>query len=83
MRSAGRGSGRCCWASCCGRSWRGRASGCRRRSGCSDDPCRVATHRRPLRAEEQPCRAIRFSTLTALCDVLGCQPGDLFSVRRP
>lgn len=26
-------------------------------------------------------RAIRFSTLTALCDVLGCTPGDLFSVR--
>ena len=25
-------------------------------------------------------RAVRFSTLTALCDVLGCQPGDLFSV---
>jgi putative transcriptional regulator len=25
-------------------------------------------------------RAIRFSTLTALCDVLGCQPGELFSV---
>ena len=25
-------------------------------------------------------RAIRFSTLTAICDVLGCQPGDLFSV---
>ena len=25
-------------------------------------------------------RAIRFSTLTALCDVLGCQPGDLFAV---
>ena len=25
-------------------------------------------------------RAIRFSTLTALCDALGCQPGDLFSV---
>jgi putative transcriptional regulator len=24
-------------------------------------------------------RAIRFSTLTALCDVLGCQPGDLLS----
>lgn len=24
-------------------------------------------------------RAIRFSTLTALCDVLDCQPGDLFS----
>lgn len=22
-------------------------------------------------------RAVRFSTLTALCDVLGCQPGDL------
>ena len=24
-------------------------------------------------------RAIRFSTLTALCDVLECQPGDLLS----
>jgi putative transcriptional regulator len=22
-------------------------------------------------------RAVRFSTLTALCEVLGCQPGDL------
>jgi putative transcriptional regulator len=26
-------------------------------------------------------RAVRFSTLTAVCDVLHCQPGDLFSVR--
>ena len=26
-------------------------------------------------------RAIRFTTLTAVCDVLGCQPGDLFTVR--
>jgi putative transcriptional regulator len=25
-------------------------------------------------------RAIRFSTLTALCDVLDCQPGDLLTV---
>jgi putative transcriptional regulator len=25
-------------------------------------------------------RAVRFSTLTAICDVLDCQPGDLFSV---
>ena len=25
-------------------------------------------------------RAVRFSTLTAICDVLGCQPGDLFTV---
>ena len=25
-------------------------------------------------------KAIRFSTLTALCDALGCQPGDLFRV---
>jgi putative transcriptional regulator len=24
-------------------------------------------------------RAVRFSTLTAICDVLGCQPGDLLS----
>lgn len=28
-------------------------------------------------------RAIRFSTLTAICDVLACQPGDLFSVEQP
>ncbi|MGB3733684.1 MAG: helix-turn-helix domain-containing protein [Ilumatobacter sp.] len=26
-------------------------------------------------------KAIRFTTLTAICDVLGCSPGDLFSVR--
>lgn len=26
-------------------------------------------------------KAVRFSTLTAICDVLHCQPGDLFSVR--
>jgi putative transcriptional regulator len=26
-------------------------------------------------------RAIRFSTLTALCDALDCQPGDLLTVR--
>jgi putative transcriptional regulator len=26
-------------------------------------------------------RAVRFSTLTAVCDVLGCQPGDVLSVR--
>ncbi|MEW9533722.1 helix-turn-helix domain-containing protein [Microbispora sp. NPDC049125] len=25
-------------------------------------------------------RAIRFSTLTAICRVLGCQPGDLLTV---
>ncbi|MFS0705886.1 helix-turn-helix domain-containing protein [Cellulomonas sp. 179-A 9B4 NHS] len=25
-------------------------------------------------------RAIRFSTLTAVCDVLGCTPGDLLAV---
>jgi putative transcriptional regulator len=25
-------------------------------------------------------RAVRFSTLTAICDVLQCQPGDVFSV---
>jgi putative transcriptional regulator len=24
-------------------------------------------------------RAIRFSTLTALCEALGCQPGDLLT----
>jgi putative transcriptional regulator len=25
-------------------------------------------------------KAVRFSTLTLICDALGCQPGDLFSV---
>jgi putative transcriptional regulator len=25
-------------------------------------------------------KAVRFSTLTALCDALDCQPGDLFSL---
>lgn len=25
-------------------------------------------------------KAIRYSTLTAICDALGCQVGDLFSV---
>jgi putative transcriptional regulator len=28
-------------------------------------------------------RAIRFSTLTALCEVLECQPGELLSVGPP
>ena len=27
-------------------------------------------------------KAIRFSTLMALCDVLDCQPGDLLELRR-
>jgi len=26
-------------------------------------------------------RAIRFTTLTAICEVMDCQPGDLLSVR--
>jgi putative transcriptional regulator len=30
--------------------------------------------------KNQRARAIRFSTLTAICDALDCQPGDLFSV---
>lgn len=25
-------------------------------------------------------RSVRFSTLTAICDALDCQPGDVFSV---
>jgi putative transcriptional regulator len=28
--------------------------------------------------ETGTARAIRFSTLDALCEALGCQPGDLF-----
>ena len=27
-------------------------------------------------------RAIRYSTMTAICDVLDCQPGELLSVER-
>lgn len=27
-------------------------------------------------------KAVRFSTLTAICHALGCQPGDLLTVRR-
>jgi len=27
-------------------------------------------------------RAVRFTTLTAICEVLDCQPGDLFTVAR-
>ena len=27
-------------------------------------------------------KAIRFSTLTAICDALDCQPGELFTVIR-
>ena len=26
-------------------------------------------------------KAVRYSTLTAICDVLACQPGDVLSVR--
>ena len=26
-------------------------------------------------------RAIRFTTLTAICDVLGCSPGELLTLR--
>jgi putative transcriptional regulator len=25
-------------------------------------------------------KAVRFSTLTRICDVLGCQPGEVFSL---
>lgn len=31
--------------------------------------------------KNERARAVRFSTLTAICDVLDCQPGDVFSVR--
>lgn len=30
--------------------------------------------------KNQRAKAIRFSTLTALCDALGCSPGDLLDV---
>ncbi len=28
-------------------------------------------------------KAVRFTTLTGLCDALGCTPGDIFSVDAP
>lgn len=28
--------------------------------------------------KNQRAKAVRFSTLTAICDALDCQPGDLF-----
>lgn len=28
-------------------------------------------------------KAVRFSTLAAICQALDCQPGDVFSVERP
>jgi putative transcriptional regulator len=28
-------------------------------------------------------KAVRFNTLTAICDALGCQPGDLLRVEPP
>lgn len=30
--------------------------------------------------KNQRARAVRFSTLTAICEALDCQPGDLFEV---
>lgn len=33
--------------------------------------------------KNQRAKAIRYSTLTAICDALGCTPGDLFSVEPP
>jgi len=30
--------------------------------------------------KNQRAKAVRFSTLTAICDALDCQPGDLFTV---
>lgn len=30
--------------------------------------------------KNQRAKAIRFSTLTALCDALDCTPGDLFGI---
>jgi putative transcriptional regulator len=30
--------------------------------------------------KNQRAKAVRFSTLTAICDALDCQPGDLFVI---
>lgn len=31
--------------------------------------------------KNQHAKAVRFSTLTAICEALDCQPGDLFVLR--
>ncbi|MGD7705798.1 helix-turn-helix domain-containing protein [Microlunatus sp. Y2014] len=33
--------------------------------------------------KNQKAKAVRFSTLTAICDVLQCEIGDLFVLDRP
>lgn len=33
--------------------------------------------------KNQRAKAIRFSTLAAICEALNCQPGDLFTVATP
>jgi putative transcriptional regulator len=30
--------------------------------------------------KNQRAKAVRFSTLTAICDALSCQPGDMFAL---
>ncbi|GAW47836.1 MULTISPECIES: helix-turn-helix domain-containing protein [unclassified Nocardioides] len=32
--------------------------------------------------KNQRAKAVRFSTLTALCEALDCQPGDLFELEQ-
>jgi putative transcriptional regulator len=32
--------------------------------------------------KNQRAKAVRFSTLTAICDALECQPGDLFALAK-
>jgi putative transcriptional regulator len=36
----------------------------------------------PLDPQDRKARAIRFSTLDAICDALACQPGDLLRFER-
>lgn len=33
--------------------------------------------------KNQRAKAVRFSTLTAICDALDCTPGELFTVAHP
>lgn len=33
--------------------------------------------------KNQRAKAVRFSTLTAICEALDCQPGDVLGVDRP
>jgi len=43
-----------------------------------DEPHRIVTIVNLSILKNERAKAVRFSTLTAICQALECQPGDLF-----